>query len=307
MKPIFLKLWGLILWLNFSLSFAQKTPDGHYFNNLSSEGLILDGYDPVAFFTEKKPVKGSSQFQSKFEEATYYFASAENKAKFESEPKKYQPQFGGWCAYAVSLGRIAPIEVNNWSIVEGKLVFQHNARAVAGWEKNPVGNLHLAEHYWAKVASNKGKQIKTDEEKAFLVNTDKEGIGIQGYDPVAYFTENKAVKGKDTFFARYHGVTYWFASEENQNAFKDNSEKYAPQYGGFCAYAVSLNKLRPVNPEIFQIEDGRLMLQHTQDAYNQFNKDKSNNIKKADNNWLPLVKKRAGKPIKYDTPAKPAN
>jgi YHS domain-containing protein len=306
MKNLIIQSAFILVFVLPTVVFAQKTKEGKFFNNLNTEGVIIDGYDPVAFFTESKPVKGNAKFQSKYEDAVYYFASAENKSKFDAMPDKYKVQFGGWCAYAVSLGRIAPIDVNNWEIINGRLVVQHNARAVAGWKKNPQGNLQLADRYWGKVALNNGKQIKTDEEKAFLVNTDKEGIGIQGYDPIAYFTQNKAVKGQEQYSARYHGVTYWFASEENQNTFKDNSEKYAPQYGGFCAYALSLGKLRPINPEIFQIEGGRLMLQHTQDAYNQFNKDKAKNIQKADTNWLPLVKKRAGKPVKFDKPAKPA-
>ncbi len=82
---------------------------------------------------------------------------------------------------------------------------------------------------------------------------------------------------------------------------------FAPQYGAFCGYAMSLNKLRPIDPTIFQIVDGRLILQHTQEAYDLFNKDTKGNTVKADGNWPGQVKKHAGKKVKFDKPAKPAN
>ncbi|MFN8291037.1 MAG: YHS domain-containing (seleno)protein [Chitinophagaceae bacterium] len=137
----------------------------------------------------------------------------------------------------------------------------------------------------------------------FLVNVNKEGVIIEGYDPVAYFTENRAVKGSAAFSANYKGATYWFASAEHAGLFKNNPEKYAPQYGAFCGYAVSLGKLRPVDPAIFQIEDGRLILQHTQEAYNLFNKDLKGNTSKADQNWPGIVQNHVGKPVQYDKPA----
>jgi len=131
-------------------------------NNVDANGVILDGYDPVAFFTDNKPVKGDASFQYKYEEATYYFVSKEHLALFTENPEKYKPQFGAWCAYAVSLGRTAPIDVNTFSIVNGRLVVQHNERAVKGWSKDVQGNLLLADKYWPKVVENNGKQIKTD-------------------------------------------------------------------------------------------------------------------------------------------------
>jgi len=284
-----------------------QTFNGKPLLNLNDQGVILDGYDAVAFFTDNKPVKGDAQFQYTYEGAIYYFASAEHAATFKANPEKYKPQFGGYCAYAVSLGRVAPIDVNTFSIVDGRLVIQHNQRAVNGWNKDVAGNLQLADKYWPLVVKNNGKQIKTDAEKAFLNNTDPDGVIVQGYDVVAYFTDNKPVKGDPKFEARYNGATYWFASEEHANTFKDNPSRYAPQYGAFCGYAMSLNKLRPVDPNIFQFVDGRLILQHTKDAFDQFNKDIAGNTSKADGYWPEQVKKHAGKKVKFDKPAKPAS
>ena len=284
---------------------AQKYA-GKYFNNLNSDGVILEGYDAVAFFTDNKPVKGDVKFQFSYQDAIYYFASQEHLDLFKLKPEMYKPQFGGWCAYAVSLGRVAPIDVNTFSIVNGRLVIQHNQRAVNGWNKDVTGNLSLADKYWPQVTTIGGKQIKTDEEKKFLNNTDEEGVTLQGYDAVAYFTQNKATKGDPKFSARYNGATFWFANDADAAMFKDHPEMFAPQYGSFCGYAMSLGKLRPVDPNIFQIEDGRLILQHTQEAYDLFNKDLKGNTVKADDYWPKIVEKKAGKKIKYDMPAQPA-
>jgi len=288
-------------------AYSQKQ-QGKYFNNLDDKGVIIGGYDPVAFFTDNKPVKGDAQIQYSYEDAIYYFSSQEHLQLFKENPEKYKPQFGGWCAYAVSLGRVAPIDVNTFSIVNGRLVIQHNQRAVNGWNKDVQGNLSLADKYWPKVSERGGKQIQTDADKAFLNNTDKEGVILQGFDAVSYFSDGRAQQGDPKFSARYNGATYWFASQPHADMFKDHPEMFAPQYGAFCGYAMSLNKLRPIDPAIFQIVDGKLILQHTQDAYKQFNKDVRGNVAKANANWPGQVQKHAGKKIKFDKQAEtPSN
>ena len=139
-----------------------------------------------------------------------------------------------------------------------------------------------------------------------FVNLNEQGVILDGYDAVTYFTDYKAIKGDEIFSVRYNGATYWFYSEEHVSIINDNPGKFAPQYGSFCGYEMSLNKLRPVDPNIWQIVDGRLILQHTQDAYELFNKDAKGNTAKADGYWPEQVKKHAGKKVKFDAPAKPA-
>ncbi len=281
--------------------FGQTTPNTLL--NLNSQGVILDGYDPVAFFTDNKPVMGDPNFQTKYQGAIYYFTSKEHLDAFTSNPEKYKPQFGGYCAYAVSLGRTAPVDVKTFSLVEGRLVLQHNQRAVNGWNKDVEGNLKLADQYWPAVIANNGKQIKTAAESKFLNNVNTDGVILEGYDVISYFTGDKPVMGNKDFDARYNGATYWFSTAENASKFKDSPEKFAPQFGGFCGYAVSLGKLRPVNPLIYQLYKGKLILQHTQDAYDHFNKDLDGNVEKADHNWPKIMKKKAGKFNGYDAPA----
>src|SRR5215510_9597361 len=209
MKKILLKvrtLMSVVALLFASSAIHAQQYEGKYFDNLNSNGVIIDGYDPVAFFTDNKPVKGDAQVQFSYEDAIYYFSSQEHLQLFKENPEKYKPQFGGWCAYAVSLGRVAPIDVNTFSIVNGRLVIQHNQRAVNGWNKDVQGNLTLADKYWPKVSERGGKQIQTDAEKAFLNNTDKDGVILQGYDAVSYFSDTTAKRGDPKYSARYNGA-----------------------------------------------------------------------------------------------------
>ena len=139
----------------------------------------------------------------------------------------------------------------------------------------------------------------------YLVNLNDKNVIIEGYDPVAYFTDDKPVKGNQQFAAQFEGAIYWFASAGHAELFKKEPKKYAPQYGAFCGYAVSIGKLRPVDPTIYQIEDGRLILQHTQEAFELFNKDLKGSTAKADKNWPGIVEDHVGKPVQYDKPAQP--
>jgi len=125
-----------------------------------------------------------------------------------------------------------------------------------------------------------------------LLNLDKNGVAIQGYDPVAFFTQNKPVMGNTQFRSTYKGATYFFASADDKAAFDSNPAKYEPQFGGFCAYGVSIGKAVPIKVEAFQIVNGRLLLQYDLDVKDKFNKDQAGNLDKADKNWPGLVDKK---------------
>jgi YHS domain-containing protein len=277
--------------------------------NLNSGGIIIDGYDAVEYFNTGKPTRGVDKFQSSHNGAIYLFANEENKKRFEENKEKYAVQFGGFCAYAVSQGHVSPIDPNFCVVQkndqgEDVLICQHNQKAADLWNKNPTALLSDAERYWPAVEKNGGKQIPLKGVEHFFINLDKDGLANQGYDVVAYFTDMKAVRGDEKYSEWFHGAKYFFSSDEHQRAFREDPKKYLPQYGGFCAYAMSLGKVRPVDPEIFSIEDGRLMLQHTRDAYDKFYQDLEGNIQKADAKWPDVNKKHAGKAVKFDKPAK---
>jgi YHS domain-containing protein len=100
------------------ISFAKSQ------SNVNSEGVMLGRNDPVSYFKLNKPIKGDSKFQAKVGEETYWFANEENKALFLKDPKKYEPEFGGWCAYAVSTSKSkVEVDLNNYLIQDGRLLF----------------------------------------------------------------------------------------------------------------------------------------------------------------------------------------
>ena len=125
-----------------------------------------------------------------------------------------------------------------------------------------------------------------------LLNLDKTGVAIQGYDPVAFFTDNKPVKGDPKFLAKRDGAIYFFASPEHKALFLQNPAKYEPQFGGYCAYGVSRNKLVEIDVDAFQIVDGKLLLQYSKGVRDDFNEDAKANLARANANWPGLLAKK---------------
>lgn len=120
----------------------------------------------------------------------------------------------------------------------------------------------------------------------------EKGIAIQGYDPVAYFTKNKAVKGNKNLAVVHQGVTYHFSSSENKDLFKNNPSAYEPQYGGWCAYAMGAKGEKvEIDPETFTLINGRLFLFYNaffNNTLKDWKKDEANLHKKADINWTKI-------------------
>jgi YHS domain-containing protein len=122
----------------------------------------------------------------------------------------------------------------------------------------------------------------------------EKSLAIQGYDPVAYFTQNKAIKGKKEFAVTAEGVTYYFATAEDKELFKKDFKKYEPQYGGWCAYAMGATGEKvEIDPETFKIVGGRLFLFYHSWSNNtllKWNKDEANLKQKADASWTKFFK-----------------
>jgi YHS domain-containing protein len=120
------------------------------------------------------------------------------------------------------------------------------------------------------------------------------GLAIQGYDPVAYFTQNRAVKGTSTLSVNAEGVIYYFATEEDKELFKKDHTKYEPQYGGWCAYAMGANGEKvDVDPETFKITGGKLYLFYhswVNNTLNKWNADENNLRPKADISWAKFTR-----------------
>lgn len=122
----------------------------------------------------------------------------------------------------------------------------------------------------------------------------EKGIAIQGYDPVAYFQQSKAVKGSKDLAVYHQGVTYYFSSPANKEAFKTNPGQYEPQYGGWCAYAMGAKGEKvEVDPKTFKITGGKLYLfynRYFNNTLTDWNKDEAGLKQKADVNWNKINK-----------------
>ena len=114
-------------------------------------GTAAGGYDPVAYFTQGKPVKGSSSYSTKWNGVNWRFASAENLAAFKADPKRYAPQYGGYCAWAVSQGYTAKGDPRQWTVVDGKLYLNYDAGVKQTWKQDIPGNIAKANANWPQV------------------------------------------------------------------------------------------------------------------------------------------------------------
>ena len=116
-----------------------------------------------------------------------------------------------------------------------------------------------------------------------------DNVAVKGFDTVAYFTEAAAVEGKKAHTLEWNGATWRFSTAANKALFEDDPEKYAPQYGGYCAWAVSQNKTAGIEPEQFSIVDGKLYLNYNGAVKDKWLADTSDNIVTGDKNWPGLL------------------
>jgi YHS domain-containing protein len=135
----------VIVLLGLTTAWAQGKSDAI---NKDKAGLAIKGYDAVAYFTEGKAVKGDAQFQYDWMGAKWFFASAANRELFVKSPAKYAPQYGGYCAWAVSNNYTYDADPTLWRIVEGKLYLNYNRLVRFQWERDIPGRIKLGDQYW---------------------------------------------------------------------------------------------------------------------------------------------------------------
>jgi YHS domain-containing protein len=123
--------------------------------NVDSKGVILRGYDVVAYFRQGKPLKGNPTIESTYQGVTYLFASAANKADFDKDPAKYVPRYGGFCAYGVANGVISGLEgADAFTVYKGKLYLGGNQDALKSFKTNIDDNIEKADAYWREVTGS---------------------------------------------------------------------------------------------------------------------------------------------------------
>lgn len=137
---------GLLVQAALSPAFAKDPVSTGAFSNLA-----VSGYDPVAYFTGGKPAEGNGDHEYEWNGATWRFSSAENMEVFKSDPQTHAPQFGGYCAWAVSQGYTAPSDPQVWRIVDGKLYLNYSKDVQQKWVRDIPGFIAKADANWPKV------------------------------------------------------------------------------------------------------------------------------------------------------------
>jgi YHS domain-containing protein len=144
----------IALFMHF-IGFSQNSNGKMVAQNLTKNGVAISGFDAVSYFSTK-PQKGKSTFNVAYNSATYYFCNAENKAKFEANPAKYAPIYGGWCAYAMGeTGEKVEVDPMTFKIIDGKVYLFYNAffnNTLKTWNKNEADLKKKADVNWLKLS-----------------------------------------------------------------------------------------------------------------------------------------------------------
>ena len=154
MRSIVLRLTLLALSMAPLPAAGQAAPQPAPEISVEADHLAARGYDVTAYFLQGRPLRGSKAHQVQYKGATWRFASADALAKFKADPAAYEPQFGGYCAWAVSQGYIAPGDPEQWKIVDGKLYLNFNARAKELWEADQEDAIRRGRTNWPKVLTS---------------------------------------------------------------------------------------------------------------------------------------------------------
>lgn len=148
MTPIKSLLTGVAL----SVALASQALAAGVELNASSTGLALQGYDPVAYFTEGEATPGNWQITTSYNDATYRFASDEHKAAFEADPESYLPEYGGYCAFGAAMGYKFDGDPNQWKIVDGELFLNVSKDIQERWLTDVPGFIERADVNWTDIA-----------------------------------------------------------------------------------------------------------------------------------------------------------
>ncbi len=127
--------------------------------NTDATGYVIRGYDPVAFFTESRPVPGRPEFSAEYQGGTFLFATAANRDAFKANPGNFAPQYGGYCAYGVAVGKKFDIDAASWRIVDGKLFFNLNPVILEKWSAEVKEYIRKSEEKWPRIRAKAPSEL----------------------------------------------------------------------------------------------------------------------------------------------------
>lgn len=142
MKPLLTFIATLLIWTSAVAGSVNTQGNGN---------TAIQGYDPVAYFTDSKPIRGSNQFSYSWQGSSWHFSSAANRDSFIANPDAYAPQYGGYCAYAVASGYTAPIDPNAWRVVDAKLYLNYSKSVQKRWVKDIPGYIERGDKNWPEI------------------------------------------------------------------------------------------------------------------------------------------------------------
>ncbi|MFC3614667.1 YHS domain-containing (seleno)protein [Lutimaribacter marinistellae] len=151
---------SLIGGLALSVAVASATLAAGVDVNASSTGLAMQGYDPVAYFTVGEPTKGDYRITTVYNEATYRFASEENKAAFDANPEAYAPAYGGYCAFGAAMGFKFDGDPTHWKIVDDTLYLNLSKDVQTRWEGDIPGFIDAADEKWTMIADKSPEELQ---------------------------------------------------------------------------------------------------------------------------------------------------
>lgn len=140
---------GVLLGIGAAIPLNALASEPVIYSN-SVTGIAINGFDPVAYFSESKPLEGKGEFSAQWKDATWYFSSSENRATFIEAPEKYAPQYGGYCAFAMSSDAFATTVPEAWSIVDGKLYLNFSKGVRGDWLVDKQEHIVRANDNWAE-------------------------------------------------------------------------------------------------------------------------------------------------------------
>lgn len=155
------KVKALISGVALSVAMATSALAAGVEINASSTGLAMQGYDPVAYFTDGAPTKGSYKITSIYNDATYRFASEEHKAAFEKNPEAYVPAYGGYCAFGTAMGFKFDGDPNHWKIVDNTLYLNLSQDIQDRWEGDIPNFIQNANANWTDIADKDPAELQT--------------------------------------------------------------------------------------------------------------------------------------------------
>ncbi len=133
-----------------------------------------------------------------------------------------------------------------------------------------------------------GNALAYDAQSTAAINVDENGVGLHGYDPVAFFKQGRALAGSNAYSAVHDGVIYHFADAADRDAFRAAPQRYAPQFGGFCAMGVAMGKKFDIDPQAWRVVDGRLNMNMNPALQKRWLEDVPGNLQQAQENWPKL-------------------